>query len=403
VRHLEVLIVDDNDVNRRVLAEQVSRWGMRPTMVAGGRAAVEALTAAAAADQPFDLVLLDAQMPDMDGFDVAAEVRTHPELLGATVMMLSSSGDYGDRLRCAELGVAAYLTKPVYATDLLAAIERAIGTKQLVIPAAAHGPAGSLAMGAGGRRARVLLVEDNVVNQQVASGLLTRRGHHVTVVQNGREALAQLDHETFDVVLMDLQMPVMGGLDATLAIRLREHGTGQHVRIVAMTAHAMASDRERCLVAGMDAYLSKPIDPSLLFAAVETSGAGDGVSTAPAGPATFDEDGLRHRVSGDAALMAEVIRLFLEDLPARLAAIEDAVTGRNAAALRAAAHALRGSAGNLSAGALSEAARVLERVGADSRLDEADTAWRQLSIEARALAAALRRHAAAASEASCES
>jgi len=204
-------------------------------------------------------------------------------------------------------------------------------------------------------------------------------------------------------VLMDLQMPVMGGLAATVAIRLSERVTGQHIRIVAMTAHAMASDQERCLVAGMDAYLSKPIDPSLLFAAVETGGAGNGVSTARADPATFDEDGLRHRVSGDAALMAEVIRLFLEDLPARLAAIEDAVTGRNAAALRAAAHVLRGSAGNLSAGALSEAARVLERVGADSRLDEADTAWRQLSIEAGALAAALRRHAGAATEVSCES
>ena len=210
-------------------------------------------------------------MPDMDGFEVAAEIAKRPELGGATVMMLSSSGDYGDQARCAELGIAAYLTKPVYAADLLAAIERAIGAKpSAAAPPAATSTAGALAMGAEGRRARILLVEDNVVNQRVASGLLTRRGHHVTVAQDGREALARLDHETFDLVLMDLQMPVMGGLEATAAIRLRERVTGQHVRIVAMTAHAMTSDRERCLAAGMDGYLSKPIDPAMLFAVGRT-------------------------------------------------------------------------------------------------------------------------------------
>ena len=185
-------------------------------------------------------------------------------------MMLSSSGEYGDQSRCAELGIAAYLTKPVYAADLLAAIERAIGAKpSAAATPAAKSTAGALAMGADGRRARILLVEDNVVNQRVASGLLTRRGHHVTVAQDGREALARLDRETFDLVLMDLQMPVMGGLDATVEIRRRERVTGRHVRIVAMTAHAMNSDRERCLAAGMDGYLSKPIDPPMLFAVVE--------------------------------------------------------------------------------------------------------------------------------------
>ena len=192
--HLDVLIVDDNDVNRRILAEQVRRWGMTATVVASGRAAVEALTAAAQTHRPFELVLLDANMPDMDGFEVAAEVAKRPELGGATVMMLSSSGEYGDQARCAELGIAAYLTKPVYAADLLAAIERAIGSKpSAAAPPAAKSRAGALAMGAEGRRARILLVEDNVVNQRVASGLLTRRGHHVTVAQDGREALARLD------------------------------------------------------------------------------------------------------------------------------------------------------------------------------------------------------------------
>ena len=274
--HLDVLIVDDNEVNRRILAEQVRRWGMTATVVASGRAAIEALTAAARAHRPFELVLLDANMPDMDGFEVAAEIAKRPELRGATVMMLSSSGEYGDQARCAELGIAAYLTKPVYAGDLLAAIERAIGSKPSIAAPRAADVEGRRAWPWAPRAgaSRILLVEDNVVNQRVASGLLTRRGHHVTVAQDGREALARLERETFDLVLMDLQMPVMGGLEATVAIRLRERATGQHVRIVAMTAHAMNSDRERCLAAGMDGYLSKPIDPPMLFAVVEQDGDG---------------------------------------------------------------------------------------------------------------------------------
>jgi signal transduction histidine kinase/CheY-like chemotaxis protein len=378
---LRVLVVDDNIVNLGILAEQVRRWGMTATAVSSGRAAVDALTAAAASDRSFELVLLDANMPDMDGFEVAAEIAKRPELGGATVMMLSSSGEHNDQLRCAELGITAYLTKPVYAPELLAAIERAIGSKPSGAGPAMKSTAHALAMGAEGRRARILLVEDNVVNQRVASGLLTRRGHHVTVAQNGREALTRLEQETFDLVLMDLQMPVMGGLDATAAIRVREHATGKHVRIVAMTAHAMNSDRERCLAAGMDGYLSKPIDPALLFAVVEKQGDG-GIQTPHLTPVTFDESGLRERLSGDQALMTDVIHVFLEDLPMRLAAIKSAVASRNAEAIRTAAHALKGAAANMSAGGLFEAARVLERIGTESRLDAAEAAWRQLSVEA---------------------
>ena len=314
--------------------------------------------------------------------------------------MLSSSGDYGDQARCAELGIAAYLTKPVYAADLLAAIERAIGSK----PSAAAPRRRDIDGRRPGRWAPTAGAPASCSSRTTwstsgsPSGLLTRRGHHVTVAQDGREALARLERETFDLVLMDLQMPVMGGLDATVAIRLRERVTGQHIRIVAMTAHAMNSDRERCLAAGMDGYLSKPIDPPMLFAVVEQDGDGGGVQAAAAGRVTFDEDALRHRLSGDDELMTDVIRLFLEDLPVRLAAIKDAVTGRNADALRAAAHALKGAAANLSAGGLFEAARVLERVGAESRMDAAEAAWRQLSVEASNVIDVLRRHSASAKE-----
>jgi signal transduction histidine kinase/CheY-like chemotaxis protein len=400
---LGVLIVDDNAVNRRILNAQVTRWGMRATMVSSGREAVGALTAAAALHQPFDLILLDANMPDMDGFEVAEEVANRPELAGATVMMLSSSGDYGDHSRCVKLGIAVYLTKPVYADDLLAAILLEIGAKPtaatpLATPLRAPATAGSLAMGVQGRPARVLLVEDNLVNQRVAAGLLTRRGHHVTVAWDGREALATLEREAFDLVLMDLQMPVMGGIDATIAIRERELTTGRRVRIVAMTAHAMSSDRERCLAAGMDGYLSKPVDPPVLFAVVEQDGDPGALRTPMAGPVTFDADALRHRLSGDPSLMIDVIRLFLEDLPVRLAAIHEAVAAGNAERLRAAAHVLRGSAANLSALGLFEAASVLERIGAESRMDAAGAAWRQLSVEAANVIHVLRHHNPSAEE-----
>jgi two-component system, sensor histidine kinase and response regulator len=394
---LNVLIADDNDVNRRILAEQVKRWGMSVTAVAGGGAAIDALVAAAEACRPFELVLLDANMPETDGFAVAAAIAGRPDLAGATVMMLSSSGERDEQSRCATLGIAAYLTKPVFPADLLAAIERAVGSKAAAAAAALAAPpsvAETFSNRSSARRMSVLLVEDNVVNQRVASGLLTRRGHHVTTAQDGREALDVLERETFDVVLMDLQMPVMGGLEATAAIRERERTTGAHVRIVAMTAHAMSGDRDRCLAGGMDDYVSKPIEPSLLFAAVEQEGAPSPAPAIAAQPVTFDEESFRHRLDGDEQLMTLVIRAFLEDLPMRLTAIQEAVNNRDADAVRLAAHALKGAAGNLSVQGLFEAARVLERVGAESRMEAAEAASRRVSIESSHVMHVLNRHAA---------
>jgi two-component system, sensor histidine kinase len=273
-------------------------------------------------------------------------------------------------------------------------IERApAATASPATPRATGTQAGGMAMAAGSRRARVLLVEDNPVNRRVASGLLTRRGHDVTIAVHGGEALALLERETFDIVLMDLQMPVMGGIDATIAIRAGEKVSGGHVRIVAMTAHAMSSDRERCLTAGMDGYLSKPINPQLLFDAVEGEGDGPGALTGASPTAvatTFDRVALLNRLSGDTTLMREIIHVFLEDCPTRLAAISDAITLRNPEALRAAAHALKGAAGNLSATRLFYAADVLERIGAAARMDAAEGAWRQLSVESSELIDVLR-------------
>ena len=269
VAGLSVLVVDDNAVNRRIFGEQLSRGHMRPTLVDGGRAALEALTDAARAGRPFAVVLLDANMPECDGFTVAEQIVIRPELGGATIMMLTSSGEYGDTTRCRALGVAAYLTKPISEPALLDAISAALSSST---PAA--GPTivprdAPMRNASAVRRVRVLLAEDNIVNQRVVVGLLTRRGHTVTVTSNGREAMAALEREDFDVILMDVQMPELGGLEATAEIRARELRTGGRAYIIGLTAHAMSGDRERFLAAGMDGYLSKPIDPAVLFAILE--------------------------------------------------------------------------------------------------------------------------------------
>ena len=381
---LRVLIVDDNQVNRRILHEQVTRWGLDPTAVDGGQAALEALSDAARRGRPFLLVLLDANMPDLDGFSVADEITRRPELASATIMMLTSSGQYGDAARCREVGISAYLTKPVKGADLFEAIVAALKSVPqagpLIAPHAAIVPAATI------RTARVLLAEDNVVNQRVAVGLLTRRGHAVTVAGNGREALEALERDTFDVVLMDVQMPELGGFEATAAIRDRESQTGEHLRIIAMTAHAMTGDRERCLAAGMDGYLPKPINRDLLFALIEQDGALPPGRDCPA----IDSEELEQRLGGDDQLLAEVIRMFLEDCPARLAAIRQALDVHSLEGIRTTAHALKGAAGNLAATRLFEAAQQLEAIGAGGNVGAAEAAWPLLSDEATRAMEALR-------------
>jgi len=244
------------------------------------------------------------------------------------------------------------------------------------------------------QKKKILLVEDDLVNQRVAVGLLTRRGHEVIVANNGREALQALERDTFNIVLMDVQMPEMSGLDATAAIRTRERQTGGHIRIVAMTAYAMNGDRERCLRAGMDGYMSKPIDKKILFASVEQEESGE--KAAPAPIEAIDQNDVLERLGGDEHLFAEVIRLFLEECPHHLAHIKSAVDHRDAERIRTAAHALKGAAGNLSANGLFEAAHVLERIGAEARIEAAEGAWRRLSVEASHAMDALRRFEASA-------
>jgi CheY-like chemotaxis protein/HPt (histidine-containing phosphotransfer) domain-containing protein len=344
--------------------------------------AMHALRAGVEAGTPFLLVLLDANMPGMDGFHVAQAIAEQPDLAGLTIMMLTSSGQYGDASRARQLGIAAYLTKPVDAPALHAAICRVL--EDPFIQRAVR-PADSFDAPTASDSLRILLAEDNVVNQRVAVGLLKKRGHDVTVANNGVEALAALADTRFDLILMDIQMPHMGGFEATEEIRRRERETGGHIRIVAMTAHAMTGDRERCLAGGMDGYLSKPIDPALLYATVEQHG--DAVPSqaaphTPAAPCPIDRESLLNRVGGDEELLIEIVQLFLVDCPLRVAAIKEAVAAGNPDEIRLTAHALKGSASNMSADALTAAARTLERLGTERRIEAAPAALRELSSQA---------------------
>jgi signal transduction histidine kinase/CheY-like chemotaxis protein len=257
LRGKSVLIVDDNATNRRVLAESVTRSGLKASLASNAHDAILMLRSAAAGGAPFPLMLCDVDMPDADGFTLAERVLHDPILSDVKIVLLISGGLRGDGARCRELGVAAYLTKPARRSELLAAMTGVLG----------HAPAGQQQTAPITRHSlrercaglRILVAEDNAVNRQLAQRLLEKQGHDVHIVNNGLEAVRAVEQQDFDLVLMDVQMPELDGLEATAAIRRSEKATGRHQQIVAMTAHAMNGDRERCLDAGMDGYLSKPI------------------------------------------------------------------------------------------------------------------------------------------------
>jgi signal transduction histidine kinase/DNA-binding response OmpR family regulator len=262
---MRTLVVDDNLTNRRILGSMLDSWGLEPVVVSSGAEALEALEDARLAAQPFALALADVCIPEMDGFTLVEQIRQRAVLGGTTIMLLTSAGQRGDAARCRQLGIAAYLVKPVEQSELLDAILNALAAKPQPGERSALVTRHSLREGV--RRLQILLAEDNAVNQRLAFRLLEKRGHSVAVASNGREVLELLEKQGFDLVLMDVQMPEMDGLEATAAIRSQENGA--HIPIIAMTAHAIAGDRERCLAAGMDGYVSKPIRANELFEAIE--------------------------------------------------------------------------------------------------------------------------------------
>jgi PAS domain S-box-containing protein len=380
---LRVLVVDDNAVNRRILREMLANWEMQPSVVASGAAAIVEMLHAARAGMPFPLVILDGMMPEMDGFMVAEKIREHAELSGATVMMLSSAMPGGTVARCAELGVAGYLTKPVPQSELLDAILIAIGGATEMKPAADAAPVvrttGSL---------RILLAEDNVINRALAVAILEKRGHSLAHATNGREAVEAVAREAFDLIFMDVQMPDMDGFEATRRIREIEEPLGRYTPIVAMTAHAMAGDRERCLAAGMDDYISKPLQKEDLLRVLEGAGVEadeDETETTP----LYNRKELLAQCDGDEELMCELVSIFHENTPAIVLAIGEAVEKRDGLALAAHAHKLLSSLGAFGAGRARTLTLRLEKHGQESDFDGASERFTELERETNKIYVAL--------------
>jgi len=358
LRRARVLVVDDHATNRRILAEILSAWGLQPEAVASGADALPALEAASDEKRPYAAVIVDGQMPEMDGFMFAARLRRMRRLKATPIVMLTSAARPADAARCRALGIAAHLTKPVKQSDLLETLLPILGRgrSRRRGPAARHdvGPA---------RRLRVLLVEDNEVNRRFATRVLEKRGHDVGIAVNGQQAVESVARERFDVVLMDVQMPVLDGVAATALIRGAERATGGHVPIVAMTAHAMAGDRDRSIAAGMDDYVTKPIRPDGLVEAVERAAdrraAPAGTEAAPA-PIVFDRDHAVRRLGGDRRLLAEMLAIFRRETPGLMASVRRAAGAGDIGAVGRAAHALKGSLGTIHAPLALESAGRLE-------------------------------------------
>ncbi|MDV6030919.1 MAG: response regulator [Phycisphaera sp. RhM] len=379
---VSVLVVDDNRTNRLILEEVLSNWGMCVTVVDGGRAAQQAIERAEHAGNPFALLLLDVQMPEIDGFALAKWVLENENLDSPHIIMLSSAADLTDA-KCQELGASACLTKPVKRSDLRRAILDALRGKTVT----EHCKSETRSIRCEGHPSRILLVEDNMINQKVMLGLLGRGGHQVTVANNGEEALAMLENEYFELVLMDVQMPGMNGYETTAVIRQQESATGKHVPIIAMTANAMSGDRERCLDAGMDDYLSKPIQPEKLNQLIESYNerpARQNQHHEPGAPnsallhrgradepAIIDRQAAVKGLLGSEQLFKEVSRIFYHQGPQLIHDIRQAAADEDIVRLERSAHTIRGSAKSLAAEQVVRWADMVESMARQQKIPEA--------------------------------
>ena len=408
LRGVPVLVVDDNATNRRILAEQLYRLGMRPIAVEGARAALTELERARTTDAPFGLIIIDYHMPDMDGFMLAERIQSMGDVASATIMMFTSGGQSGDGARCRELGLAAFVTKPIAQhtlkelvaqvvagrsarTESSARTPRKEAPKMSPIPPNSQASRGPL---------RVLLVEDNLVNQRMTVTMLKKRGHVVSVANDGQECMAALDRGSFDVILMDVHMPRMGGFEATQAIRAIEKESGGHLPVVALTALAMTGDRDACLKAGMDGYVSKPINSAELFGTLERLFPNRGGSAQPPGSVAvpkvrpraevLDVARLEQNMEGDADMLRDILETYLRDLPLREKEILDALAKGDAPTLARAAHTMKGVLLTLAAAPAAEVAVRLEILARCGNLAEAERLVGEFQHELALLSPALR-------------
>ena len=394
---MPVLIVDDNFTNCILLQEMTTSWGLVPTITANGKEALDRFNKAFASGRPFRLILLDMQMPELDGFEVAKMIKDAPSGEDARIILLSSTGQRGDCDRCKEIGISGYLPKPIKQSDLYDAILMTMGLRSEEMPAVITRHKVYEAR----ESFNILLAEDNLINQTLAIKLLETRGHRVTLASNGEEAVEAFKNGDFHLILMDIQMPKMDGFEATRRIRELEaeyqssianqpqlnmlriqrgrQSTIERVPIIAMTAHAMTGDREKCIAAGMDDYVSKPIKTETLFSVInkvarQSQGAKAQKRTQSSqgsktfSPKTFDLSGAMETALGNEDLFREIAGMFLETCPDYIARIKKGIAENDGGILEREAHSLKGAIGNFSAREAYEVAHRLEKLGKEGEM-----------------------------------
>jgi two-component system, sensor histidine kinase and response regulator len=394
LKGIPLLVVDDNETNRRIVCEMTRAWEMNPTAVENGPLALACLETARQQQEPFPIVIIDSNMPEMDGFELAEKIQATAKNNGfrseSTLLMLTSSGWPGEADRCRQVGISGYLLKPVAKSDLLTAIRTALAPGQVQTDAK---PAlitrHSLRESA--LKLRILVAEDNPVNQVVIIRALQKMGHTPVLAQNGKEALTLASTEKFDLAFMDVQMPEMDGLAATAAIRKGEKHSGLHLPIFAMTAHAMKGDRERCIAGGMDGYITKPVR----FSDIEETLAGltqvkVKLSPAPVRAESWGRHEALERIGGDEQLLQDLCQIFLEESPKLMAKLRQAIASGDCDGLMRAAHSLKGESSYLGAVGTSQAARQLEDMGRNRDLSRAEGTLAELELEISSLHDALK-------------
>ena len=364
---LPTLIVDDNATNRFLLQEMLTTWGLSPSSAADGREALGLAAKALENGKPFRLALLDMQMPEINGFELAQKIKEAPFGEGMKMIMISSMGEKEDARRCRETGISGYLSKPVRQSELLNTILITMGLQEgeNTTVVTRHTVCDLQ------ERLKILLAEDNRVNQVLAVNLLKSKGHQVTLAVNGKEAVAAYKRENFDLILMDVQMPEMDGFEATRIIRgLSEKGAA--IPIIAMTAHAMKGDQEKCLEAGMNAYVAKPINPATLFETVERVLGGAESLGKPFVPTTFDMASAMENVLDDPELFREITDIFLKELPGNLATLRQVLLTKDGPAIARLAHSIKGAVVNFAATEAHDTAQRLETHGTNGHFDLAE-------------------------------
>ncbi len=398
LKGVRVLVIDGNAASRRILVALTMRWGMKPTAVENGIAALQALDSADSEASPHQVILLDGHLTGIESFELAEMIRGRPSSANSSILMLTSSGQPGEGTQCRRAGISAYLLKPVLRNDLRDAILAVLGWRQASHPPAEPALITRHSLRETARKLRILVAEDNPINQTLVVRLLQKMGHTSVVAQNGAEALSLVSNQQFDLILMDVQMPVMDGLAATAAIRKMEQTTGVHIPIFAVTARAMKGDNELCLRAGMDGYIAKPIRFSDIEKALALGGKAepsreDEAEKVRLTAHSWGRDQALDRVGGDPELLRELCQIFLDESPKLLAKIKEGLANGDHEEVQRTAHSLKGGVSYLAAEKLYELARKMEKEAAEENLPGVAEMVESLQKEMESLHAVIREDA----------